>query len=175
MTTKLIVGEKPAKVLLCTGAVGTNLMSLNWAQANGINTTKMTHPSEIKTATKNSKAAQTSQQRPKYPRGRKMECSFLLVPMAPCDFILGMPSMVEAKIILDPAKAIATFRGDGTVFRCSATEQATAATASGATAFSTDKQPDHDSDRLRRLETIRAATTTLQDEPKKSEVKPESY
>ena len=41
MTARLKVGGKLAKTLLDTGTVGTNLMSLNWAQSNGIKTTKM--------------------------------------------------------------------------------------------------------------------------------------
>ena len=154
MTTQLIVGGKLAKVLLCTGTVGTNLLSLDWAQANGINTTKMTHPSEIKMATKDSRATTnlSAKAEVNIRRGRKVECSFLLVPMSSYDVILGMPFMVEAKIILDPAKAIATFEDDSTVIHCSATEQTTAVTASGATAISADKQSDHNSDHLRRLE-----------------------
>ena len=55
MTARLKVGGKLAKTLLDTGTVGTNLMSLNWAQSNRIKTTKMDNPIEIRMATKNSR------------------------------------------------------------------------------------------------------------------------
>ena len=55
MTTRLKVGGKLAKKLLDTGTVGINFMSLNWVQSNGIKTTKMDNPIEIRMATKNSK------------------------------------------------------------------------------------------------------------------------
>ena len=55
MTARLKVGGKLAKTLLDTGTVGTNLMSLNWAQSNGIKTKKMDKPIEIRMATTNSK------------------------------------------------------------------------------------------------------------------------
>ena len=55
MTARLKIGGKLAKTLLGTGTVGTNLMSLNWAQSNRIKTTKMENPIKIRMATKNSR------------------------------------------------------------------------------------------------------------------------
>ena len=40
MTAELKIGGKMARTLLDTGTVGTNLMSLNWAQSNQIQTKK---------------------------------------------------------------------------------------------------------------------------------------
>ena len=55
MTARLKVGGKLAKILLSTGTVGTNLMSLNWAESKGIKITKMDNPIEIRMPTKKSK------------------------------------------------------------------------------------------------------------------------
>ena len=56
MTAELRIGEKIARTLLDTGKVGTNLMSLNWAQSNQIQTKKIENLVEIRMATKNSRA-----------------------------------------------------------------------------------------------------------------------
>ena len=56
MTVELKIGGKMARTLLDTGTVGTNLMSLNWAQSNQIQTKKIENPVEIRMATKNSRA-----------------------------------------------------------------------------------------------------------------------
>ena len=46
ITARLKVGGKLAKTLLDIGIVGTNLMSLNWAQSNGIKTKRWTTQSK---------------------------------------------------------------------------------------------------------------------------------
>ena len=51
MTARLKVGGKLAKTLLDTGTVGTNLMSINWVQSNGIKTMKMDNLIEIRLVT----------------------------------------------------------------------------------------------------------------------------
>ena len=51
MTARLKIGGKFAKTLLDIGTVGTNFMSLKWAQSNRIKTTKMDSPIEIKMET----------------------------------------------------------------------------------------------------------------------------
>ena len=56
MTADLKIGGKMARTLLDTGTVGTNLISLNWAQSNRIQTRKIDSPVEIRMATKNSRA-----------------------------------------------------------------------------------------------------------------------
>ena len=56
MTAELKIGGKMARTLLDTETVGTNLMSLNWAQSNQIQTKKIENPVEIRMAIKNSRA-----------------------------------------------------------------------------------------------------------------------
>ena len=56
MTATLKVEGKSAKTLLNAGKVGTNLMSLNWVQSNGIKTAKTEKPVEIRMAPKNPRA-----------------------------------------------------------------------------------------------------------------------
>ena len=80
MTARLKVGGKLAKTLLDTGTVGTNLMSLNWAQSNGIKTTKMDKPIEIRMATKNSRttANYSAKEDVDIGNGKRISCEFLL-------------------------------------------------------------------------------------------------
>src|SRR5258706_14309236 len=156
MSTQLTVGGKPAKVLLDTGTVGTNLMSLNWAQSNGIQTAKMEKPTEIKMATKNSRATAnySATSDVNIGQGRKIVCNFLLVPIGSYDIILGMPFLTRAKVVLDPAESTATFKDHGTTIQCSLTEQTITATA--ATAIST-QMPDLTARHLEHLNSIRGA------------------
>ena len=81
MTAKLKVGGKLAKTLLDTGTVGTNLMSLNWAQSNGIKTTKMDNPIEIRMVTKNCRttANYSAKEDVDIGNGKRISCEFLLV------------------------------------------------------------------------------------------------
>ena len=53
ITAELKIGGKIARILL---DIGTNLMSLNWAQTNQVQTVKIDKPVEIRMATKNSRA-----------------------------------------------------------------------------------------------------------------------
>ena len=62
-------------------------------------------------------------------KGRRVECSFLLVPIESYDVILGMPFLTKAKIILDPSGVKATFNDRATIIRCSATTKSTASAA----------------------------------------------
>src|SRR5258708_4902827 len=131
MATELKVGGKDAKVLLDTGTVDTILMSLNWAQANRIPTIEIHKPVEIKMATKNSKATANYSAKAdvEVGKGRRIECSFLLVPIGSYDIILGMPFLTKANIILDPGSAKSTFKDHDTILRCSATAEITATAA----------------------------------------------
>src|SRR5258705_9070421 len=117
MATELKVGGKDVKVLLDTGTVGTNLMSLNWAQANRIPTIEIQKPAEIKIARKNSRATANYSAKAdiEVGKGRRIECSFLLVPIRSYDIILGMPFLTKANIILDPGSAKATFKDHDTI------------------------------------------------------------
>ena len=113
MTAILKVGEKLAKTLLDTGTVGTNLtsISLNWAQSNGIKTTKMDNPIEIRMATKNSRT--TANYSPKEDvdigKGKRISSEFLLVLVGSYDVILGMPFIIKTDATLRPGKGTATF------------------------------------------------------------------
>ena len=93
ITARFKVGGKLAKTLHDTGTVGTNLMSLNWAQSNGIKTTKMDNPIEIRMATKNSRttANYLAKEDVDIGNGKRISSEFLLVPVGSYDVILGMP------------------------------------------------------------------------------------
>jgi len=127
MIVNLSVDGHTAKVLLDTGTVGTNLMSLNWAQTNSIRTTKLAEPQEIRMATKGSRATANYSAKADIDigKGRKITEAFLLVPVGSYDIILGMPFMVRTRIILDPAEGTATFRDHGHSLRCAATHTLT--------------------------------------------------
>ena len=81
MTARLKVGGKLANTLLDTGTVGINLMSLNWAQSNGIKITKMDIPIEIRMATKNSRttANYSAKEDADIGNGKRISYEFLLV------------------------------------------------------------------------------------------------
>ena len=123
MRTTLQVSGRPAEVLLDTGTVGTNLMSLVWAQAAQLPTKQLDKPSEIRMATKNSRTTANHSARAEVDigKGRKIPCEFLLVPIASYDIILGMPFMKQAKVVLDTADSTTTFKDNGVTIRCSAT------------------------------------------------------
>ena len=89
--TIMTIAGKPAEVLLDTGTVGTNLMSLAWAQSNGIKTTELKKPLVIGMATKNSRttANYSVQAEVDIGKGRNVTCDFLLVPIGSYDVILG--------------------------------------------------------------------------------------
>ena len=135
----------PAEVLLDTGTVGTNLMSLVWAQAAQLPTTQLDKPSEIRMATKNSRttANHSAKAEVDIGKGRRIPCEFLLVPIASYDIILGMPFMKQAKVVLDTADSTATFKDNGITIRCSATSPL--AVASAATDILKPHQDDHES------------------------------
>ena len=112
ITARLIIGGKLAKGLLDTGTVGTNLMSLNWVQSNGIKTTKMDSPIEIIMATKNSRttANYSAKADVDIGNGKRISCEFLLVLVGLYDVILGMPFMIITDATLRPGTGMATFR-----------------------------------------------------------------
>src|SRR6266567_3089745 len=92
----------------------------------------MEKPTEIKMATKNSRATAnySAISEVDIGKGRKIVCNFLLVPIGSYDIILGMPFLTRANVILDPAESTATFRDHGTTIQCSHTaQQAVTATA----------------------------------------------
>ena len=97
MTARLKVGGKFAKTLLDTGTVGTNLMTLNWAQSNRIEITKMDNPIEIRMSTKNSRtmANYSAKEDVDIRNGKRISYNFLLVPAGSYDVILGMPFMIK--------------------------------------------------------------------------------
>src|SRR5258706_9608750 len=169
MSTQLTVGGKPAKVLLDTGTVGTNLMSLNWAQSNGIQTAKMEKPTEIKMATKNSRATAnySATSDVSIGQGRKIVCNFLLVPIGSYDIILAMPFLTRANVVLDPAESTATFKDHGTTIQCSHTTSQTIA-ATAAMAIST-RTPDLTARHLEHLDSIRGAAAIASEVIQKKE------
>ena len=111
VTAELKIRGKMARTLLDTGTVGTNLMSLNRAQSNQIQTKKIEHPVEIRMATKNSRATANYSAKADIDIGnsKRVSCDCLLLPISSCDVILGMPFMVKANIILRPGSGNATF------------------------------------------------------------------
>ena len=129
MTARLKLGGKLAKTLLDTGTVGTNLMSLNWAQSNGIKTTKMDNPIEIRMATKNFRktANYSAKEDVDIGKGKRISCEFLLVLVGSYDVILGMPFMIKTDATLRPGKGTATFRNRQTTISCAPTELITMA------------------------------------------------
>ena len=106
MTARLKIGGKLAKTLLDIRIVGSNLMLLNWAQSNGIKTTKMDNSIEIRMATKNSRttANYSAKEDVDIGNGKRISCEFLLVPVGSYDVILGMPFMIKTNAILRPGK-----------------------------------------------------------------------
>ena len=143
MRTTLQVSGRPAEVLLDTGTVGTNLMSLVWAQAAQLPTKQLDKPSEIRMATKNSRttANHSAKAEVDIGKGCKIPCEFLLVPIASYDIILGMPFMKQAKVVLDTADSTATFKDNGVIIQCSATKHP--AMASAATDIPKPLDEDH--------------------------------
>ena len=129
MTARLKVGGKLAKTLLNTGTVGTNLMLLNWAQSNGIKTTKMDNPIEIRMATKNSRrtANYSAKEDVDIGNGKWISCKFLLVPVGSYDVILGMPFMIKTDATLRSGNGTATFGNSQTTISCAASEPITMA------------------------------------------------
>ena len=111
MTARLNIGGKLAKILLNTGTVGTNLMSLNWVQSTGIKTTKMDNPIEIRMATKSSRttANYSAKEDVDIENVKRISCEFLLVPIGSYDVILAMPFMIKTDATLRPGKGTATF------------------------------------------------------------------
>ena len=130
MTARLKIGGKFAKTLLDSGTVGTNLMSLNWVQANGIKTKKMDTPIEIRMATKNSKttANYSAKEEVDIGNGKQISCEFLLVPVGSYDVILGMPFIIKTNATLRPGKGTATFRNSKSTISCGPTKPITMAT-----------------------------------------------
>ena len=129
MTGRFKIGGKLAKTLLDTGTVGTNLMSLNWAQSNAIKTTKMDSPIEIRMATKNSRttANYSAKEDVDIRNGKWISCEFLLIPVGLYDVILGMPFMIKTDVTLIPGKGTATFGNSQTTIKCTTTEPSTMA------------------------------------------------
>ena len=132
MTARLKLGGKLAKTLLnTTGTVGSNLMSLNWAQSNGIKTTKMDSPIEIRMATKNSRTtanySESAKEDVDIGNGKRISCEFLLIPVGSYDVILGMPFMIKTDATLRPEKGTATFGHRQTSISCAPTEPITMA------------------------------------------------
>ena len=183
MTARLKVGGKLAKTLLDTGTVGTNLMSLNWAQSNGIKTTKMDSPIEIRMATKNSRttANYSAKQDVDIGNRKRISCEFLLVPVGSYDVILGMPFMIKTDTIFRPGKGMVTFGISQTTISCAPTEPITMAalitiieSPEGSLSSLDDNDEyhdlfpqDEDSERLQHIDLIRrmatAAIETLQE------------
>ena len=122
MTAELKIGGKIARILLDTGIVGTNLMSLNWAQSNQIQTTKIVNPVEITIATKNSRAMANYSAKADIDigYGKRISCNFLLLPISSNNVILGMPFMVKANVILRPGSGNATFGNSNTTIKYAA-------------------------------------------------------
>ena len=183
MTARLKVGGKLAKILLDTGIVRTNLMSLNWAQSNGIKTTKVDNPIEIRMATKNSRtmANYSAKEDVDIGNGKRISCEFLLVPVGSYDVILGMPFMIKTDTTLRPGKGMATFGNSQTTIKCATTEPITMAapimmieSPEGSLSSLDDNDEYHnlfpqneDSERLQHIDLIRrmanAAIETLQE------------
>ena len=130
MTARLKLGGKLAKKLLNTGTVGTNLMSLNWAQSNGIKTTKMDNPIEIRMATKNSRttANYSAKEDVDIGNGKRISFKFLLVPVGSYNVILGMPFMIKTHATLRPGKGKVTFGNSQNTISYAPTEPITMAT-----------------------------------------------
>ena len=129
MTVRLKVGGKLAKTILDTGTVGTNHLSLNWTQLNGIKTMKMDNPIEIRMATKLSRttANYSAKEDVDIRNGKRISCNFLLVPAGLYDVILGMPFMIKIDATLRPGKGTATFGNGQTTISCVTTEPITIA------------------------------------------------
>ena len=183
MTATLKIGGKLAKTLLDTGTVGTNLMSLNWAQSNGIKTKKMDNPIEIRMATNNSKttANYSTKEDVDIRNGKRISCEFLLVPVGSYDVILGMSFMIKTDATLRPGRGTGTFRNSQTTISCAPTEPITMAvpitiinSPEGSLSSLDDKDENHDlfpqdedSERLQHIDLIRcmatAAIQTLQE------------
>ena len=96
MTAELKIGGKMARTLLDTGTVGTNLMSLNRAQSNQIQTKTIDNPVEMRMATNNSRATAnyTANADIYIGNGMRISCDFLLLRISSYDVILGTPFMV---------------------------------------------------------------------------------
>ena len=183
MTARLKVGGNLAKTLLNTGTVGINLMLLNWAQSNGIKTTKMDNPIEIRMATKNSRttANYSAKEDVDIGNGKRISCEFLLVPVGSYDVILGIPFMIKTDTTLRPGKGTATFGNSQTTISCVPTEPITMAapitiinSPEGSLSALDDNDEyhnlfpqDEDSERLQHIDLIRrmatAAIETLQE------------
>ena len=129
MTARLKVGWKLAKTLPDTGTIGTNHMSLNLAQTNGIKTKKMDNPIEIRMATKNSKttANNSAKEDVDIGNGKRISCEFLLVSVGSYDVILGLPFMIKTLTTLRPGKGMVTFGNSQTTISCVPTEPITMA------------------------------------------------
>ena len=129
MTARLKIGGKLAKILLDIGTIGTNLMSLNWTQSNGIKSMKMDNPIEIRIATKNSRttANYSAKEDVDIGNGKRISCEFLLVPVGSYDVILGMPFMIKTDATLRSGKGMATFGNSQTTVKCATTEPITMA------------------------------------------------
>ena len=127
MTARLKVGGKLEKTLLDTGTVGTNLMSLNWAQSNRNKTTKMDNPIKMKMVTKNSRttANYSGKEDVDIWNGKRITCEFLLIPVGSYDVIHGMQFMIKTDATLRPGKGTATFGNSQTTISGVPTEPIT--------------------------------------------------
>ena len=183
MTARLKVGGKLVKILLDTGSVGTNLMSLNWAHSNRNKTMKMDTPVEISMATKNFRttANYSAKEDIDIGNGKRISSKFLLVPVGSYDVIHGMPFMIKTDATLRTGKGTLTFGNSQTTISCAPTEPITMAAPitiidchEGSLSLLDDNdeyhdlfRQDKDSERLQHIDLIRrmatAAIETLQE------------
>ena len=175
MTARLKIGQKLAKTLLDKGTIGTNLMSLNWAQSNGIKTKKTDNPIEIRMAIKNSKTTAnfSAKEDVDIGNGKQISCKFLLIPVGSYDVILAMPFIIKTDATLRPGKGTATFGNSQTTISCAPTEPITMAipikiidSPEGSLSLLDDNDEYHDlfpqnevSERLQHIDLIRHMAT----------------
>ena len=145
-----------ARTLLDIGTVGTNLMSLNRAQSNRIQTKKIDNPVEIRMATKNSRAMANYSAKADIDigNGKRISCDFLLLPISSYDVILGMPFMTKENVILRPGSGNATFGDSNMTIKCAFLRELTA-TAPITIIPETTELPDTEISKLELLNTIR--------------------
>ena len=120
MTIDLRIVGKTARPLQDTGTVGTNLMSLNRAQSNRIQTKKINSPKVIRMASKNSRAmANCLAKGDIYIGNRKrISCDFLLLPNSSYDVLLAMPFMTKANVIFRPGSSNTTLGDCNVTIKC---------------------------------------------------------
>ena len=129
MTARHKIGGKLAKTLLDICTVGTNLMSLNRVQSNGIKTKKMDNRIEIRMVMKNSKttANYSAKEDVDIGNGKRISREFLLISVGLYDVFLGIPFMIKTDATLRPGKRTATFGNSQTTISCVPTEPITMA------------------------------------------------